>query len=290
MTVVTAHRGASAAHPPGNTLVAFSGARTLGADWVELDVRLTADGTLVVHHDDHLADGAVIAELTADDLPEWVPTLAAALDACAPMGVNVEIKVDHPVSATPVGERLVADTVALLLDAPPVGGLVVSCFDWSVADRIAREAPSLPTALLAFDLADGPRHRRGGPGRRSPRREPVGSVRDARARGAGPWRRRRGPQLDRRRSRTAWPRWSRWASTASSPTCPTWPEVCSTPRRDGERRAGASGVARSARPAERRGGRRDDQAEHRGLVAQAQVLHLAQVVAVDLVGEGPVAR
>ena len=156
MTVVTAHRGASAAHPPGNTLDAFSGARILGADWVELDVRRTADGTLVVHHDHHLADGAVIAELTADALPEWIPTLAAALDACAPMGVNVEVKVDHPEAATPTGERLVSDTVALLLAAPPVGGLVVSCFDWSVADRIAREAPAIPTALLAFDLANGP--------------------------------------------------------------------------------------------------------------------------------------
>ena len=156
MTVVTAHRGASAAHPPGNTLVAFTGARIQGADWVELDVRITADGALVVHHDDHLADGSVIAELAAGDLPEWVPTLAAALDACAPMGVNVEIKADRPPAATPAGDRLVADTVALLLAAPPPGGLVVSCFDWSVADRIAREAPAIPTALLAFDLANGP--------------------------------------------------------------------------------------------------------------------------------------
>ena len=55
--LVVAHRGASAAHPPGNTVAAFAAAVALGADWVELDVRLTADGALVVHHDPDLPDG-----------------------------------------------------------------------------------------------------------------------------------------------------------------------------------------------------------------------------------------
>ncbi|MBM3696502.1 MAG: glycerophosphoryl diester phosphodiesterase, partial [Actinobacteria bacterium] len=47
---VIAHRGASAAFPE-NTLAAFRAAAALGADAVELDVRRTADGHPVVHHD-----------------------------------------------------------------------------------------------------------------------------------------------------------------------------------------------------------------------------------------------
>ena len=63
MVRVIAHRGASAAAPE-NTIEAFLLARELGADWVELDARRTRDGAIVVHHDDTLADGRVIVELS----------------------------------------------------------------------------------------------------------------------------------------------------------------------------------------------------------------------------------
>lgn len=47
---VTAHRGSSTAFPE-NTLAAFEDAIRLGADWVELDIRETADGQILVCHD-----------------------------------------------------------------------------------------------------------------------------------------------------------------------------------------------------------------------------------------------
>ena len=66
-----AHRGASQARaarehrsPPS------AGPGTLGADWVELDVRRTADGALAVHHDPTLPDGRVVLETDAADLPD----------------------------------------------------------------------------------------------------------------------------------------------------------------------------------------------------------------------------
>src|SRR3954452_24949160 len=90
-TRIFAHRGASARYTE-NTVSAFQGARDLGADWVELDVRRTADGALAVSHDATLGDGQVVVETLAADLPPAVPSLADALDACAGMGVNVEIK------------------------------------------------------------------------------------------------------------------------------------------------------------------------------------------------------
>src|SRR5690606_24626131 len=89
---VVGHRGASAAEPPGNTIAAFRRAAELGADWVELDARRTADDAVVVHHDAELPDGRVIRSVPAAELTDWVPTLEAALDACDGMKVNVEIK------------------------------------------------------------------------------------------------------------------------------------------------------------------------------------------------------
>ena len=111
--LVIAHRGASATFPE-NTLEAFRGAAEQGADWVELDARRTADRSLVVHHDALLPDGRPIVELAAADLPPSVPTLAGALDACAGMGVNIEIKNNEPDPDAEVEEFVAEETVALL--------------------------------------------------------------------------------------------------------------------------------------------------------------------------------
>jgi glycerophosphoryl diester phosphodiesterase len=48
--LVIAHRGDSA-HRPENTLASFAGALEVGAELVELDVQLTADGHVIVLHD-----------------------------------------------------------------------------------------------------------------------------------------------------------------------------------------------------------------------------------------------
>ena len=48
--MIIAHRGASGLGPE-NTLAAFEAAIAAGADGIELDVHLTADGHVVVHHD-----------------------------------------------------------------------------------------------------------------------------------------------------------------------------------------------------------------------------------------------
>jgi glycerophosphoryl diester phosphodiesterase len=150
---VIAHRGASAAHPPGNTIDAFAAAGPLGATWVELDVRRTADGALAVHHDAHLPEGPAISRLRADELPAWVPLLEVALDACAGLGVNIEIKnmPDDPDfdEARSVADRVVA--VAETRDA--LQPLLVSSFDIATIERVRALAPALPTAFLVVDPA-----------------------------------------------------------------------------------------------------------------------------------------
>jgi len=51
--IVSAHRG-GAAYAPENTMLAFANAVRLGVDQIETDARLTADGVLVLVHDDTL--------------------------------------------------------------------------------------------------------------------------------------------------------------------------------------------------------------------------------------------
>lgn len=58
-----AHRGGAQLWPE-NTLAAFSAAREMGCDGAELDVQLTADGAVVVHHDFRLMAGLARREGT----------------------------------------------------------------------------------------------------------------------------------------------------------------------------------------------------------------------------------
>ena len=93
MTLIIGHRGASRAEGD-NTLAAFRRAVEMGADGVELDVRRSADDRLVVHHDPHLPDGGPSPTSPWPTCRRTSPTLEAALDACAGIFVNVEIKND----------------------------------------------------------------------------------------------------------------------------------------------------------------------------------------------------
>ena len=90
MIYIYAHRGLHVEERE-NTVAAFLAAGRLGVDGVEFDVRRTVDGALVVHHGS--ACGSLdISETRQRELPDYLPTLDAALAACEGMKVNVEIK------------------------------------------------------------------------------------------------------------------------------------------------------------------------------------------------------
>jgi glycerophosphoryl diester phosphodiesterase len=86
-----AHRGASA-HAPENTLAAFRKAAELGANAVEMDVQVSADGVAVVIHDpvaSRLGGSGAVNELTLAQLKaldagngETIPTLQEAIACC----------------------------------------------------------------------------------------------------------------------------------------------------------------------------------------------------------------
>lgn len=109
-TLVWAHRGASG-YAPENTLEAFAMAAEMKADGIELDVQLTADGEVVVAHDEtigRVSNGSgYVKDFTLAQLkklqfnrthPEYtdarIPTLQEVYDLIAPTGltVNVELK------------------------------------------------------------------------------------------------------------------------------------------------------------------------------------------------------
>ena len=76
--IVVGHRG-NAAHAPENTLESFMQAVRAGADAIEFDVRLSADGHVVVHHD------ATVARTTGGtgDVASLTLAQLRALDAGA---------------------------------------------------------------------------------------------------------------------------------------------------------------------------------------------------------------
>ena len=108
--LVFAHRG-GAALAPENTLDAFANGLALGADGIELDVRPSQDGRIIVHHDETLDRTTTlrgpVAAYRADELARaGVPELGTVLRQCPAARVIVEIKVNSPAFGRAVVEEL----------------------------------------------------------------------------------------------------------------------------------------------------------------------------------------
>jgi glycerophosphoryl diester phosphodiesterase len=152
--LVLGHRGASHARPE-NTLAAFTRARELGADGVELDARRSADGWIVVHHDPAVVGFGLIAEHGFTALraahPE-IPTLVEALEACAGMIVNVEIKCLPWEPDADTGRFVVRAVGEIVRGAArsgtPGSEFIVSSFDLGAVDASLAFAPEITTGWL----------------------------------------------------------------------------------------------------------------------------------------------
>ena len=151
--LIFAHRGVSVEFTE-NTLDAFTAAGERGADGVELDVHRLGDGRLVVHHDAHLADGRAIIDLDRAALPEAVPTLAEALEACAGLRVNIEIK-NIPGEPDFDDTGLVAAGVVDLVRAMGVvDQVIVSSFNYDDIVRVRALDAEIPTGWLVLGVDD----------------------------------------------------------------------------------------------------------------------------------------
>ncbi len=212
---VIAHRGASE-DAPEHSLAAYRQAITDGADGLECDVRLTADGHLVCVHDRRVnrtsnGRGAVsaleLAQLAELDFGSWKASSAPGAEApdtadrerttvltlerllrlvaAAERPVDLAIETKHPTRwAGQVESRL----LELLARHPLPGQVRVMSFSARSLRRVHLAAPGLPTVFLMQFLL--PRHRAGrlpagnriaGPGIRILRRDPEYVARAHRA-------------------------------------------------------------------------------------------------------------
>jgi len=157
------HRGASA-FAPENTLAAFLKAVELGADGVELDTKLSADGTPVVIHDqtvDRTTNGSGrVGQLTFEQLrrldagskfsPDFkgepIPTLEEVLktlgDRCF---INVELT-----NYASTGDALPLKAAALVKQYHLEERVLFSSFHPLNLVRVRRALPGAATALLTL--------------------------------------------------------------------------------------------------------------------------------------------
>jgi glycerophosphoryl diester phosphodiesterase len=165
MTLMYAHRGASALHPE-NTLRAFRHALAIGVDGIELDVHATADGIPVVIHDrdigrttdgDGYVDQIALARLETFDAGqgERVPTLAEVLALVGDAAhLDIEIKgsdveqavldvlAQHPTVRWAISS-FAWDTLRTLRRLDPVAEL------WPLAERADEELIAVATELAS---------------------------------------------------------------------------------------------------------------------------------------------
>jgi glycerophosphoryl diester phosphodiesterase len=152
MTIVIAHRGASA-YAPENTLKAFDMAADMGADMCELDVGLTADGKLAVFHDDTTGrwesqdrpiNQLTMAEMLQLDIRgERVPELAAVLDLARQRGMQLNVELKHAGMAPLV--------LAAINDARMHDAVIISSFYPQALVEIRQHDPNIQMGLLMYN-------------------------------------------------------------------------------------------------------------------------------------------
>lgn len=166
--IIFAHRGSSA-HAPENTLAAFDLAVHQKADAIELDAKLTADGQVVIIHDQTVerttaSTGrvkdlslAALRELDAGSFfdisfqGERIPTLAEVFELVGRRTyINIELtNYDSPF------DDLAEKVAELVLAFDLTDRVLFSSFSWFVLRRIHRLLPSIPIGLLAHPGSQG---------------------------------------------------------------------------------------------------------------------------------------
>ncbi|UKS30369.1 glycerophosphodiester phosphodiesterase [Paenibacillus sp. HWE-109] len=163
---VTAHRGSSA-HMPENTLSAFRQAILDKAGYAELDVQETADGAVMVMHDDNALRTtglnknmweAASDELKTANAGSWynakfkderVPTLDEVIEIAQDyIKLNIEMKNNGH------GKQLAEKTVAIIQNHGFVKQCTVTSFDVNLLHTVKKLNPQIKTGLIVSQKSE----------------------------------------------------------------------------------------------------------------------------------------
>lgn len=146
--MVFAHRGGSKIGPE-NTIAAFDRGLAAGADGLELDVHLSRDGIVVVHHDATLdrttrANGP-LAQRTAAELAAFdVPTLSDVLARYRDTGLIIELKQS--------GAALAHAVVDEVRRAGAADRVCLGSYSMTALRAARRAAPGIATSGARFEV------------------------------------------------------------------------------------------------------------------------------------------
>ncbi|RLB62427.1 MAG: hypothetical protein DRI90_09105 [Deltaproteobacteria bacterium] len=157
---------------PENTIPALEQAVVEGADMVEIDVIHSADGVLVVFHDDTVdrtTDGSgCVGDLSLDELKALdagagtvmagqgvtIPTLVEAL-AAVDVAFNIELKINKvPQCPDSAKAAMAADVVAAVHGDTSDRAIVVSSFDADALSEVEQLDGTIDTGLLTLAPGD----------------------------------------------------------------------------------------------------------------------------------------
>ncbi len=152
--LIYAHRG-DRSRAADNTLEAYRLAVEVGADGIELDVRRTADGVLVMSHDERVFGHPPIADLTFDELRQRTPLLPSLAETLAAVPrhifLNVEIKNQPDEAGYDETRNIVEESLAAIDERDDLSRILFSSFDPESVER----AESFGTDVLCGQLITG---------------------------------------------------------------------------------------------------------------------------------------
>lgn len=153
--LVGAHRG-DCAHWPENSRSAFQGAIDAGADFIETDLRLTADGVMVACHDSDLSrlcgDPRRVAEMTWAEASAVHPTLCTIMDVATQVLPHALLLLD--VKLTTADD--LAQMAAQLQGIKAEGRIALGLRSLSAVGAVNGHLRDWPRLGLFSDLADYP--------------------------------------------------------------------------------------------------------------------------------------
>lgn len=169
MKTLFAHRGMSSLAPE-NTLAAFALCGQHGIRWIECDVDILADGTVVVSHDDTLDrctdQSGHLAELTKADLGDidagsWfhddfigepIPTFEQLITLANQHELNINVEIKSCSAGWAMTDKLIANVITALAQLDTGRELIVSSFNHLALAEFKRRRPQTSVACL-FEAA-----------------------------------------------------------------------------------------------------------------------------------------